>query len=212
MQDRDRAKFSGLLTEVMAFYGKDVSDFALTTWWGACQPFDFEQVNKAMGAHVMDPECGQFAPKPADVVRALQGTRTDRSRQAWGQVLDAMHRVGAYQSVVFDDPIVHLVIEDLGGWMQTCRTVADSYQEHRFCEAYRAYAGRTNGLPPHPPKLVGEFEATNSQEGRRVRPPVLIGNHERAALVFKGGSPEGRNQITALTATLAQRLQIGVDV
>jgi hypothetical protein len=32
-------------------------------------------------------------------------------------------QVGAYQSVVFDDPLIHLVLEDLGGWIKICSTL-----------------------------------------------------------------------------------------
>ena len=81
MRNDQASEFQRLLTDALAFYGKDVSTFALSVWWEACQPFDMEQVRKAMTTHATDPEHGQFAPKPADIVKALQGTKTDRARQ-----------------------------------------------------------------------------------------------------------------------------------
>jgi len=166
----------------------------MSVWWQACEPFDFEQVSKALSAHAVDPERGQFAPKPADVVKALAGTKTDRARLAWSKALDAMGRVGAWKSVAFDDPIIHAVIEDLGGWVKLCRTELDSYTEHRFCESYRAYVNRPDLV--YPSKLIGEFEAVNRHEGRQVAPPILIGNAQKAAEVLRLGSSESKTQFT----------------
>ena len=207
MQEADKAKFSTLVTEVLAFYRQDVSRFAMSVWWEACKGFDFEQVAKAFNAHALDPERGQFAPKPADLIKALQGTKTDRARMAWGKTFDAMQMVGAYQSVVFDDPVIHCVIEDLGGWTKVCRSDLNelSYLEHRFCEAYRAYSGRTDLV--YPAKLIGEFEAINRHEGRKVAPPTLIGNPEKARQVLKVGSTQGRTQFT-LANEAVPRLQV----
>lgn len=196
MIDQDKPAFKELLTNVMAFYRQDTSTFALQVWWTACQNFDLEQVRKALNAHAVDPERGQFAPKPADVVKALQGTKTDRARSAWGKVMDAMQRVGAYQSVCFDDPVIHAVIEDVGGWMGLCRSDFEqlSYTEHRFCESYRAYAGRPD--VNYPAKLLGQHEVDNRQAGRRIAPPVLIGNPQKAAEVLRLGGAGAKTQFT----------------
>jgi hypothetical protein len=199
MKDQDKSRFSKLITDVLAFYKQDVSPFAISVWWQACEPFDFEQVSKALSSHAVDPERGQFAPKPADVVKALAGTRTDRARLAWSKAFDAMQRVGAYQSVAFDDAVIHAVIEDLGGWTKVCRSDLNelSYLEHRFCEAYRAYSGRPDMV--YPAKLIGEYEAQNRQEGRKVAPPMLIGNPQKARDVLRLGSTAPKTQFTLAT-------------
>lgn len=207
MQESDKPKFSTLVTEVLAFYRQDASRFAMSVWWEACKAFDFEQVSKAFNAHAMDPERGQFPPKPADVVRALQGTKTDRSRMAWGKAFDAMQRIGAYRSVVFDDPVIHAAIEDLGGWTKLCRSDLNelSYLEHRFCETYRAYSGRPDLA--YPARLIGEFEAVNRHEGRKVAPPVLIGDPQKAADVLRLGGSGAKAQFT-LASSVIPALQL----
>ncbi|MGE5452448.1 MAG: DUF6475 domain-containing protein [Acidobacteriota bacterium] len=206
MQQQDKPKFLTLITDVMAFYKQDVSKFALEVWWEACKGFEFEQASKAMTMHATDAERGQFAPKPADVIRLLQGTKTDRSRLAWSKVMDAMQRVGAYQSVAFDDPIIHAVIEDLGGWMKLCRSDMSelSFSEHRFCESYRAYVGRPDMV--YPAKLLGQHEIDNKQAGRKVAPPVLIGNPQQAEKVLRLGSNQPKTQF-ALASDVVPALQ-----
>jgi hypothetical protein len=210
MNEQDKRAFKELLTNVMAFYRQDTSPFALQVWWSACQPFTLEQVSKALNAHAVDPDRGQFAPKPADVVKTLQGTKTDRARVAWGKVFDAMQQVGAYQSVVFDDPVIHVCVEDIGGWTKICRSDLSelSFLEHRFCESYRAYCARSD--IKYPAKLIGEFEATNRHEGRKVKPPILIGNPERAAEVMRLGGDGGKTQFTPLEA-IGDSLKLGHD-
>lgn len=205
MQIQDKVKFSKLITDVLAFYRQDVSAFAMSVWWQACEPFDFEQVSKALSAHAVDPERGQFAPKPADVVKILAGTKTDRARLAWSKTFEAMQRVGAYKSVAFDDPIIHAVVEDLGGWMKLCREEVTSFTEHRFCESYRAYVNRPDVA--YPAKLLGEHECINRHEGRQSAPPVLIGNPQKAAEVLRLGSSGPKTQFT-LASDVAPTLRL----
>jgi hypothetical protein len=208
MQSTDRAAFKTLLGDVMGFYRQDVSTFALSVWWQACENFELEQVRKAFTSHAMDPERGQFAPKPADVVRQLQGTFTDRSLIAWGKVLDAVRRVGAYQSVTFDDPAIHAAIVDLGGWPKVCRSEMEelAFIERRFCAMHKAYSLRPD--IPYPSKLIGQHEADNQGAGYEAPKPYLIGDAKRAEAVLQNGS-SGRTQITK--AGDALRLESGVS-
>lgn len=200
MRDSELSQFRQLLTDVMAYYGKDCTKFMLTVWWQALQSFDLEQVSKALQKHATDPERGQFAPKVADIVRALQGTTTDRAAMAWGKVFEAMGSVGAYQDVVFDDPAIHAVIEDLGGWPKVCRTeIAElSYLQHRFQEAHKAYTER--GQFDYQRRLSGDRSPDHefTSRGIPVPRPVLIGDRERAIHVLKNGNAAGKTLISTL--------------
>jgi hypothetical protein len=202
MSPSDKAKFMDVLSGVHDFYGRDLSKFAVAVWLQACETFDVEQVTKALSAHLMDAERGQFMPKPADIVRQLQGTNTDRSLIAWGKVMDACQRVGAYTSVCFDDGIIHAAIEDMGGWVKLCRSNTDElgYLQKRFCDAYKAYAGRSDVT--FPALLAGEHDIGNAARGYRAKPPVLIGNPERAKRVLLAGTNEQKTQITHVSAGL----------
>lgn len=175
MTDTDRPTFVTLLSDVMAFYRQDLSEFVIGVWWQACSRFDLEQVRKAMTEHAMDPEAGRWPPKPADIVRALHGTNTDRALIAWGHVYRAIESVGAYQSVQFDDPAIHAAIVDLGGWEVLCTSKVDDlpFLQRRFCESHRVYARRP---PPEvPTHLAGRHERMNRMLGRsEAAPPQLV--------------------------------------
>lgn len=171
----DKAKFLQTLSGVHDFYGKEMTEFAAEVWLQACRTFDAEQVSKALSAHLMDSERGQFMPKPADIVRALQGTHTDRALMAWGRVHDAMGRVGAYASVDFGEPAIHAAISDMGGWPAICRSTIDElpFIQKRFSDAYRVYSSR--GVAQPLAYLTGESEAANKLEGRPISAPVALG-------------------------------------
>lgn len=191
MQPSEHPKFLEALAGVHDFYGKDLSEFAGQVWIEAVKGFELQQVTRALSAHLMDPDRGQFMPKPADLVKQLQGTQTDRALVAWGKVAGALSSVGAYSDVVFDDPIIHLCITDGGGWPKFCRTPYEeqSYLQHRFCETYRAYANR--GAPTeYPGRLIGAGSGPDDYAKRGLPPPKpqLVGNRERALEVLTGGS------------------------
>lgn len=197
MQPNDKAALVALVTDVLAYYRQPVSEFTLSVWWQACQPYSLEQIRKAMTAHATNPDGGQFAPKVADLVRILDGTHTDRAMLAWGKVHEAMSAVGAYQDVVFDDPAIHAVVEDLGGWPKVCRTETKelSFVQKRFCDGHKAYTGR--GEFPYPRRLMGDRSPDHEwlAKGLALPRPALIGDAEKAALVFKGGSVAGKTAI-----------------
>lgn len=198
MHPSERAPFAQLLTDVLAYYRQDASRFVLELWWNACQGFDLEQIRAAMQRHCTDPEHGKFAPKVADLSRILQGTTTDRAALAWGKVHEAMGSVGAYTDVVFDDPAIHAVVEDMGGWPKVCRMPLDElgYLQHRFCEAHRAYTGR--GQFDYPRRLMGDRSPDSEyrKSGLPLPKPALVGDAERAKQVYLQGNAAGKTAIS----------------
>jgi hypothetical protein len=189
METSEKTALYKIISDVMAYYKQNASEFTLQVWWEACKGYNLEQVNKALTAHATDPERGQFAPKVADIVRQLSGTATERATVAWGKVYEAMQRVGAYTDVVYDDPVIHAVIKDMGGWPKMCRTENESlsFVQHRFCETYRAYANR--GGFEYPKFLIGDRSPDGDylKRGLPVPIPVPIGEKEAARLVYKNG-------------------------
>lgn len=212
MQPSDEKEFAKLVTDALAYYRQNTTEFTLSVWLAACQNYTLEQVQKALTAHATDPERGQFAPKVADIVRILGGTKTDRALLAWGKVFEAMGAVGAYQDVVFDDPAIHAAIEDLGGWPKVCRgeTKDLSYLQHRFCESHKAYTER--GTFDYTRRLSGDRSPDSDYAKRGLKPPkpAIVGDVERCRLVYRGGNSAGKTAITfgALVALSASNPQV----
>lgn len=212
MQQCDFDRFSTVLTALAELYGKPLSQGAIVLWWQALERFDFEQVSRSIRAHTEDAQSGQFMPKPADLIRHLEGTATDAAQLAWGKAFDAMQRVGAYTDVVFDDAVIHAVVDDLGGWPKLCRSsMAElSYLQHRFTESYRAYRGRQSF--EYPRRLVGDRSSDEMYMRRGLPPPkpVVLGSVEQARLVYQGGV-SGAKPVLTLADTAAAAVTALLD-
>lgn len=202
MLSEDRVLELGvLLGGVYSFYERELTKFHFAVWERALADFDMAAAKAAFDAHMMDPESGKWLPKPADIMKVLQGTRAERSAVAWGLVLQACQRVGAYATVAFEDPVAHCVIEDLGGWPALCRTTFDElpFVEARF---HKAYAAHAKAGTQHPPRLVGITDSSNGLRGYDAMEPVLIGNPTMAKRTIETGSLLPRANVARISSGL----------
>ena len=200
MNDNNRVEFQEVWTATYAMYRQRVSDSMLDLAFGALAPYSIEDVRKGITAHIRNPDTGQFPPKPADVIKHVSGNSQSAGGEAWAKVDRAIRCVGNYRSVVFDDPKIHAAIERLGGWQKVSMTDEKEYPflRNNFQKLYQGFTVQ----PPEsfPRKLIGTCEHENSQHSgfKRGRPqdePVMIGNPERARLVYQGGGDLGVAQI-----------------
>jgi hypothetical protein len=214
LNQSDKREFAKLITDVMAYYRQDASNFTIQLFWNACQSVELEHIQKAFQAHCMDAERGVFPPKVADIVRALSGTVTDRAAMAWGKVLEAMGSVGAYSDVVFDDPAIHAAIEDCGGWVKMCRSQTEelSYLQHRFCQSHKAYTGRGNF--EYQRRLIGDRSPDHdySTRGIPLPKPAVIGDIDKARMVYQGGNAGGKTSISFQEIDMSRALSAPVKL
>jgi hypothetical protein len=159
MQISDRQPFAALMTGIVELYGKKVSSVLLETYWRAFTPFSIEQVKHAMNCHVMDPEIGQYMPKPADVVRCLEGSSDDKALDAWVMVEAAIRHTGSHNTALLDDPLVRRVIQEMGGWQRFSLIRSDElpFVAQEFRQRYRRYHRRDRNAAIA--NLVAEVEA-----------------------------------------------------
>ena len=141
MKPADRPRFAQLLMQIGELYHKPISPTLLALYWQALIGFEWEAIKAALQAHVQNPECGQYLPKPADIIRSLQGTDTEHAQQAWQQVVEAIRGFGSYNSVTFEDLRIHAAITDMGGWVRLCSTTQSEllYYEKTFKKNYIRY-------------------------------------------------------------------------
>ena len=76
--------------------------------------------------------------------------------EAWDKVEEALQRAGSYQRVAFDDPIIHLIISDMGGWIYWCRQTRQEISKKwpSFKRRYQHYATLPI-LPDYMPYVSG---------------------------------------------------------
>lgn len=115
-------------------------------------------------------------PSPGDIRKYCMETREEdldiRVAIARNKIKKAMNSVGTYVTVAFDDPIIHLVIRDFGGWIKLGMKDIEEFEnllKWDFPKLYKAYATRKNADIP----LMLEGKA----DDKTVK---YIGNEEKA--------------------------------
>lgn len=187
MNQNDHETFAKMMLAVGELYGKDVSPMVISLYFKALADFNVGDVGKAFNLHVRNPDNGQFFPKPADLIRMLNGNTEAQGMKAWSAVRDAISRVGAWRSVCFDDPVIHLVIEDMGGWTKLCemKESEEPFVAKDFEKRFRAYAQQ--GAPKQfPSRLLGIADRNNAGK-YPMEPVAFIGDGNKARNVLALG-------------------------
>jgi len=193
MQQRDFDCFVDIIQAVSEQYGKRLSDSVLALYWQGLQDFELIAVRDALGRHLRNTDTGQFMPKIADIIKMLQGSSLDSALNAWAKVDRALRQVGPYETVVFDDPLIHRVLHDMGGWMMLGQKTDDEWPfvAREFEQRYRGFKSRNERFE-YPAKLIGVSEAHNSKEGHKTAQPMLIGDATQAKAVMLAGANGGK--------------------
>lgn len=189
MRDDDMERFFRLLSGISDYYGRQIGKDAMRLYWEGLKQYDLQAVEKAFWTHTQNPDTGQFMPKIADVAKYLKGRTIDQAQIAWSKVDKGMRAVGTYQDVCFDDPVIHRVIEDMGGWIALGDKQESEWPflQNQFENRYRGYVMRDE-IIEYQARLVGIANAQNAQNGFGLNPPVLIGDQQKAQMVLNNGS------------------------
>ncbi len=189
MLETDFDKFSEMLKAVAEYHGKTISAGVVSIYWQGLRDIDLQALRSGLTAHVQNPDSGQFMPKIADIRRMIAGTTQDAALVAWAKVDRAVRQVGTYRDVVFDDPLIHRVLHDMGGWILLGSKRDDEWPflAREFENRYRGFRMRGE-CPEYPHVMVGIAGAQNRNEKHELQPPVLIGDALLAEQVMAGGT------------------------
>ena len=211
MKSSEKREFIKLMIKVGATYDRAVSSVLMGVYWRILRDFELIDIRYAFKAHCRHPDEGRFFPKPSDIVRLLEGSPESRALIAWTTMEMSMGRVGRYQSVVFEDPLIHAVIEDMGGWIKLCEQSLKElpFTALDFQKRYRAFVT----YPPrrHPRYLVGICEGDNTKNGYAIAPPMLIGNQQKAIAVLQSGGGK-RLEVQPSTQSVQELIQTIMQV
>lgn len=190
MEPFERGQFGELLAGILQVYEKSYNTVVLNIWWEVLKKYDLVAVESAFFQHLESPDTGQYAPKPGDVVRYIDGSTEDRALKAWALVRRSINEIGAHSSVVFPDPLIHVVITEMGGWPSLCGVSMDEmpFKGREFENRYRSCLRH----PPtgYPRLLFGLSSLQNLSGKHKPDPPLLAGAREQCTLVYSGGYSE----------------------
>lgn len=154
--------------------GKLVSDLKGELWFEELKQYTIEKIEQSIKKIIRTRTLSTY-PKVSEIIREIEGSSEDKSLTAWLKVKESIARVGAYQSVQFDDPVIHSVINDLGGWPKVCEVLEDDlkWMQKDFERIYQLCSKQQN----HPQKAIGISETDNGGHGIDFKQePVQIGN------------------------------------
>jgi hypothetical protein len=187
MFDQDLSRFATLIIGVGEVYDKSFTHVMIEVYWNVLKAFKYEEVNQAIKLHLENPDEGRFLPKPADIIMAIEGSSQNQALRAWSKIISTAQRIGVYTSVAFDDPLIHAVAYDMGGWRVFCAIKDEQlpFVRREFQDRYRGYVSKKPLR--HPKYLTGIIEHQNSIGGYNYDPPILIGDKEKARQVIATG-------------------------
>jgi hypothetical protein len=140
----DRKKLAATLTGAYAFYGQELTTFAMRVWAEALDGIDDAVIDAAFSRHLRDPEAGRWCPKPADILRHIHGDIGEQALVAWGEVISAARSGGAR----FDGPTQE-ALDSLGGMgrLRLAREDENGFLQRQFVAAFKAYKARSESAP-----------------------------------------------------------------
>ena len=190
MQSSDAKKFAALLKAVADSYNKEVTAGMREIYWESLKRYEYAEVRGAFSAHVTHPEHGRFWPKPADIIRQLEGDPGSNALMAFEKLRRAIKAVGPYRDVVFDDPLIHACVDQLGGW-ERVNEWTDEDLPYRCTDFQKLYTGLVGRAASYPPVLTG-IAHNSLREAQKLPAPILLGDKAAATAVMGGGSTQGR--------------------
>jgi len=169
---KSKVEFSKFMSIIAEMFEKTLSEALTGVYWKALEPFTDDQCKKAFSEVILS---SRFFPKPVDIIEAIHGNRGEVAMLAWEKVYGAICQIGAYQSVQFDDPVIHSTIELMGGWVELCKMKTEDvkWKQVEFEKIYKAMSKKGN----HPKRLAGMLEIDNGARGFKDNIPkqILVG-------------------------------------
>ena len=177
MDENQFDEFMDILDIVYEQYGKPLSSGVKMLYWQGLKDISFDVIKQALFKHIRNTDSGMFMPKIADIIKMTQGSSLDAAMQAWSKVDKAIRQKGPYVDVVFDDPLIHKVLHDMGGWIQLGNKTEEEWPfvAKEFESRYRGFRARSE-VPDYPPVLTGIANAYNRSKGIELEPMVMIGD------------------------------------
>lgn len=188
MTDQDKNDLFDLLNFFAEGYGiNKVTSVRVQFYYSALSDMSLSQVKKSLNILARTWKAYGRLPAPVEIREANQGDPDQKATEAW---IKANNAKDSYKTVIFDDYIIHGVVESIGGWIAFSSGEgfegADGlkWQRKEFIQSYKSLANSDGNWPM---KLIGITEGSNSEKGylEYIPEPKLIGDisQERLKLI-----------------------------
>jgi Domain of unknown function (DUF6475) len=167
---KDEIKFKEYLAMLCELHDRTMSKMLTDLYWKVLEPFTNEQCEDAFKELIYS---SKYFPKPSDFMDIMRGKKESRAIQAWMDAVNAVRKVGNYQSVTFADNVIHSVIVQMGGWVQLCTmtTEDEKWKQKEFERLYNILSEFPRAA--HITYLPGTLEIDNNARGYEYRGDVV---------------------------------------
>ena len=175
---KDEKKFSESFTLLCEVFDKQITPTLTEIYFQSLEEFI---INKVLGGVSVAIKSCKFFPKPVELIEIINGGSSiqmleDKSQVEAVKVLNAVKRVGGYNSVDFSDPVTKAVVMRVfGGWNKLCDDLLEKNTKwflRDFSEFYRNFARSGVDYQGH---LPGHAEIYNTEKGfGHIDVPVMI--------------------------------------
>mgnify|MGYP001613384076 CR=1 FL=1 len=175
MTKTEKIEFDKRIVMLAEMHDKKISEGLLNLYWEALKDLLFEDFNRV--ANVLA-RSSKFFPKPVEFRDQVLPDITAQASLAYGKVEKAFTQAGIYKTVVFDDPVIHAVVENLGGWVNYCNLPDEELKWYRkdFEHKYIHFASLIIQGKIFPSvKLAGLYER-DTHASIEAKTPALIGD------------------------------------
>lgn len=159
-------------------FSQDISELKMEIYFKALLDMAIEDIEKSTWQIINTRTTATF-PKVAEIRGALNGSIEDKAVLAYDAFTKGKAKTGAYDSVCFEDRLIHAVVEAMGGWSGiagVCMITEDEWKFKRreFLDLYRAISRQSVRVIPK--KLIGliEFCCRQSEDWEKYIPPLKI--------------------------------------
>lgn len=167
--------FKKYMAGLAEIFDKKISDILSDIYWNALKNFSDEECKIAFNRAMV--EC-KFFPKPVELIEMMGSGKTEDVAQIQVDiVVNAIKKIGQYQSVKFSDQTTNAVINNcFGGWLKMCNELLEQNEQWfkkdfvKYYQAYYRQGIRSNGV------LAGFVEIQNGKNGfeEHIPDPILI--------------------------------------
>ena len=165
MNSEEQDKFKEIIAAISETYKEEFTPAMTKLWWRIFKNQPIEVFERAVYAHISCEDDGMFFPKPANIMRVINGTTKDNERLikdraeiAWACIEREIARIGGHGGLELEDKQALAAVKAIGGWGRLCSCTYDqlTWKKKELVSAYDTYE-RTD-LAELPSKLPGLTE------------------------------------------------------
>ena len=181
MKKEDIEKLGKILNVMGVIYERQVSKELIRIYFETLKEYDISEISRAFNLHIRDRERGQFFPKPADLLAQILADEGVLAILAWDKAYEGIKQGAYYDTMIFDDPVIHMTITQMGGWLEFSDLLIKDipYRRAEFIKLYKHFQKHPIDAPK---RLAGFHEMNNRREGylKDIPEPLMITGDKKA--------------------------------